>query len=246
MTSKNHKGTIEEIKQINKNVYSVKFSSQTLKNIEPGQYVSVLCDNLTLRRPFSTANFEHGTITVLIKKRGKGTEYILNLKKGDSIEFSAPLGNCFKLENKKTLLIGAGIGIAPLFYLSKKLHLKGIQTYLAAGFLNKDEIIQGADFVSTDDGSNGNKGSICDYLDKLITELKPEKIISCAPHPVLKIIAQKAKEHNIDCDVCMEKIMACGIGVCRGCVIKVYKDDKIVNATICKDGPVFNSKEVVW
>lgn len=243
---KNHTGTIKKIKQINKSVYSVEISAPGVSEIKPGEYISILCENLTMRRPFSVANFENGIITVLIKKRGKGTEFILNLKQGENIEFSAPLGNGFKIENKKTLLIGAGIGIAPLFYLDKELKAVGAKTYLAAGFLSKDEIIEGADFTSTDDGSNGNKGSICDYLEKLIDEFKPEKIVSCAPHPVLKIVAMTAQKHNIDCDVCMEKVMACGIGVCRGCVIKVKKDGTIQNATVCKDGPVFDAKEVVW
>lgn len=243
---KNHVGTIESIKKINETVYSISFSSPTLENIEPGEYVSILCDNLTLRRPFSVADFEAGVLTVLFKTRGKGTQYLSSLKIGDKIEFSAPLGNTFKIENKKTLLIGAGIGVAPLLYLDKKLKIIGAETFLAAGYLNKSDILAKADFISTDDGSNGNKGSICDYLEKLITEFKPEKIVSCSPHPVLKIVAQMAQKHSIPCEVAMEKVMACGIGVCRGCVIKVKQGDKIVNKTVCKDGPVFDGAEVIW
>lgn len=243
---KNHIGTIKDIKEINKNVYSIKFSSPTLSNIEPGEYISILCEGLTLRRPFSVADFENDTITVLFKKKGQGTQYISNLKIGDNIEFSAPLGNTFKIENKKTLLIGAGIGVAPLFYLNKKLKKIGAETFFAAGFLTESEILGEFDFVSTDDGSNRNKGSICNYLEQLIKEFNPQKIVSCAPHPVLKIVAKAAQDHGIESEVAMEKIMACGIGICRGCVIKIKKDDKIQNATICKDGPVFSGEEVVW
>jgi dihydroorotate dehydrogenase electron transfer subunit len=264
----NHLGTIKEIKQINESVYSIEFSSPTLTNIEPGEYVSILCKDLTLRRPFSVADFENGIVTILMKQRGKGTEYLSGLKAGDNIEFSAPLGNRFKIENKKTLLIGAGIGVAPLFYLNKKLKGIGAETYFAAGFLSELDVVGLAsptydklhsrlglpaqqqeiefDFISTDDASNGNKGSICDYLEKLINDFKPEKIVSCAPHPVLKIIAQTAQKHGIECEVAMEKIMACGIGVCRGCVIQIKKEGKIKNATVCKDGPVFKGEEVVW
>lgn len=242
----NHKGIIKEIKEINKNVYSIAIFSLTLDEISPGQYISILCDKLTLRRPFSTANFENNTITILVKRRGKGTDYISKLNKGDSVEFSAPLGNKFKIENKKTLLIGAGIGVAPLFYLNKKLKEAGAQTYLVAGFLEKNDIIykEKIDFVSTDDGSNGFKGSICDYIETL--DFKPEKIVSCAPRPVLNFVADYAQKNEIESEICMEKTMACGIGVCRGCVIKVKKDNEIKNATICKDGPVFNGAEVVW
>lgn len=248
---KNHIGTIEEIKQVNKNVYSVEFSSPTIEDINPGEYLSILCEGLTLRRPFSIADFENGVIKILIKRRGKGTDYILNLKKGDTIEFSAPLGNNFKIENKRTLLIGAGIGVAPLFYLNKKLKDAGAQTFFAAGFLSVNDIVKSPEqdrisFIATDDGSNENKGSICDYLEKLINDFKPEKIVSCAPYPVLKCVAQFAQKYNIECEVCMEKVMACGIGVCRGCVIQINKNGKIQNATVCKDGPVFNAMEVVW
>lgn len=250
MTKKNHIGIIENIKEINAQVYLLEFSSPTLKNIEPGEYVSILCENLTLRRPFSVAGFSNGKVSVLIKKRGKGTSYLTSLKQGDNIEFSAPLGNTFKIENKKTLLIGAGIGVAPLFYLNKKLKETGAKTYLASGFLGVNDIInlegQKIDFISTDDGSNGNRGSICDHLEKLIAEFKPEKLVSCAPHPVLKIVAQMAEKQGIECEVCMEKVMACGIGVCRGCVIKVKKGNEIINKTVCKDGPVFDGKEVLW
>lgn len=246
---KNHTGTIKEVKEINNNVYLLSISAPTVESILPGEYISILCEGLTFRRPFSVADFSDTTITVLIKKRGKGTQYLLSLKSGDKVEFSAPLGNTFKLENKKTLLIGAGIGVAPLFYLNKKLIELGAKTYFAAGFLTKNDVLnisQEFDFISTDDGSNGNKGSICDYLDKIINEFKPQKIVTCAPHPVLKLIAQKAESLSIECDVCMEKVMACGIGVCRGCAITIKKNGELINKTVCKDGPVFNGSEVVW
>lgn len=243
---KNHIGKVKNIEKLNKNVYSIKFSSATLDEIMPGEYISILCPKLTLRRPFSVANFENGIITVLFKTKGKGTQYISSLKAGDTIEFSAPLGNKFEIENKKTLLVGAGIGVAPLFYLNKKLKETGCETFFAAGFLSASDIIGEFNFISTDDGSNENKGSICDYLEKIISEFKPQKIVSCAPFPVLKYVAQLAQKHNIECEVAMEKVMACGVGVCRGCVIQVKREGTIQNATVCKDGPVFKGEEVVW
>lgn len=241
-----HTGTIKEIKQINKDVYSVKFFASTVSEINPGQYISILCNNLTLRRPFSVADFSNNEITILIKLRGKGTDYITSLEPDDKIEFSAPLGNGFKIENKRTLLIGAGIGVAPLIYLNKKLKELNVQTYFSSGFLTREDIVEIQDFVSTDDGSNGFKGSICEYLDKIINDFKPQKIVSCAPQPVLKFVSQLAQKYSLDAEICMEKVMACGIGVCRGCVIKTIKNDEVVNKTVCKDGPVFNSAEVVW
>lgn len=243
----NHAGIIKEVKEINRNIFSVKIYVPTLNEIEPGQYISILCNGLTLRRPFSIADFEDKIINILIKKKGKGTEFISKLNPEDIIQLSAPLGNKFKIENKKTLLIGAGIGVAPLIYLNKKLKEVNAETFFAAGFLTNEDIINTKlDFISTDDGTNGKKGSICDYIESIIKEYKPKKIISCAPHPVLKIVAQIAQKHNIECDVCMEKTMACGIGVCRGCTIKVKQHNEIRNKTVCKDGPVFSGLEVIW
>lgn len=240
---KNHMGTIKDIQKINRDVYTLNILTSNL-NIEPGEYISILCEGLTLRRPFSVFNFEDNVLTILVKKRGKGTEYISNLKVGDKIEFSAPLGNTFKIENKKTLLIGAGIGVAPLIYLNKKLKAKDALTYLAVGYLNNKNSISTikADFVATDDGSNGIKGSICDYIEQLINDFKPEKLVSCAPKAVLKCVADAARKYNIESEICMEKTMACGIGVCRGCVIKTTNGNK----TVCKDGPVFSGAEVIW
>jgi dihydroorotate dehydrogenase electron transfer subunit len=244
---KNHFGRIINIQKINKNVYSITFAASTIKNIAPGEYISILCGELTLRRPFSIASFKDNIITVLFKKKGTGTEYLANLNIGDKIEFSAPLGNHFTIEKKKTLLLGAGIGVAPLFYLEKKLKEIKAETYFSAGFLTKEDIISyNYNFISTDDGSSGQKGSICDYLEKIIKDFKPEKIVACAPFAVLKVVAQTAEKHKIQCEVAMEKVMACGIGVCRGCVISVKKDGKIQNATVCKDGPIFNAQEVIW
>ncbi len=244
----NHTGKIKEIKEINRDIYCVKIFVPKLKDIQPGQYISILCKGLTFRRPFSVADFENNTITILIKKRGKGTELITNLKSEDTLELSAPLGNKFSIENKKTLLVGAGIGVAPLIYLNKKLKNLGSKTFFAAGFQSKSDIIEIVpyDFISTDDGTNKNIGSICDYLEEIIKDFLPDKIVSCAPRPVLKIVAETAEKYDIQCDVCMEKVMACGIGVCRGCAIKIKQGDEIVNKTVCKDGPVFNGMEVIW
>lgn len=244
---KNHEGTIKQIKQLNKNVYAIQIYALDVEEIQPGQYISILCAGLTFRRPFSVANFKDNLITILIKKRGKGTQNLINLENGSAIEFSGPLGKGFKVEKKRTLLVGAGIGVAPLFYLNKKLKEIGAQTYFTAGFASKDYVLdKNLDFISTDDGSMGSEGSICDYLEKIIVEFEPEKIVSCAPDPVLKFIAKVAKRQEIPSEVCMEKVMACGIGVCRGCVVKIKKGNYTFNKTICKDGPVFNGEEIVW
>ena len=243
-----YKAKVEKIEQVSKTSYFIEIKADEFVNVEAGQFVSIYCEGLTLRRPFSVCSNDNGKIGVLFKERGKGTKYIKSLKVGDLIDVAGPFGNTFDIQNKKALLVGAGIGAAPISYLKSKLNEKGIENFFISGFLNKEEVPQGMqiDMVCTDDGSYGEKGSVINYLGVLINDYQPEVIYACGPHIVLKLIAQLGEQYGIETQVAMEKVMACGIGVCRGCVIDIKKDGKVVNATVCKDGPVFKGSEIVW
>lgn len=243
-----YKAKVEKIEQVSKTSYFIEIKADEFVNVEAGQFVSIYCEGLTLRRPFSVCSNDNGKIGVLFKERGKGTKYIKSLKVGDFIDVAGPFGNTFDIQNKKALLVGAGIGAAPISYLKSKLNEKGIENFFISGFLNKEEVPNGMqiDMVCTDDGSYGEKGSVINYLGVLINDYQPEVIYACGPHIVLKLIAQLGEQYGIETQVAMEKVMACGIGVCRGCVIDVKKDGKVVNATVCKDGPVFKGSEIVW
>lgn len=243
-----HKAKVNKIEKVSASSYFIEIECKNKVEVKAGQFISIYCDGLTLRRPFSVYSNENGKIGILFKERGKGTKYIKSLNVGDFIDIAGPFGNGFDIKNKKALLIGAGIGTAPIAYLKSKLDEQNIENYYAAGFLNKDEIPQGMiiDKTCTDDGSYGEKGSVLNYLGVLINELSPEVIYACGPHIVLKMVSEFAQNYGIEVQVAMEKVMACGIGVCRGCVIDVKKDGKIINQTVCKDGPVFNGNEVVW
>ncbi len=234
-----HKGIVTNIEKISKNTYKLEFQTG-LEKVQSGQFVSILCPPTILRRPFGIANFEDGKITIMFRMRGKGTNFLSQLKTGDEIEFNAPTGRGF-LENKgkKALLIGAGIGIAPLFFLNKNLKEKNIETKLICGFNTDDEVIKGCDYVKVG-------GSILDDLEKIIDEYKPDIAYSCAPHIVMKLASEICEAKNLPLQVAMEKTMACGIGVCRSCVIKIKTPNGIENRTICADGPVFWGSEVVW
>ncbi len=232
------KGTVEKIEKIAQDTYALEILSD-VKEAHAGQFISILCPPKTLRRPFSIKGFKDGKIQVFFKLKGEGTNYIKSLKVGDSVDFMGALGTGFNIENKKSLLVGAGIGIAPMLFLKDGLNSKGIENFLITGFKAQNEVIEGSDKTVIG-------GSVIDYLDETIKEFKPQVIYSCGPEIVLKLVNQKALEHNIDAFVAMEKVFACQVGVCRGCVIKVKKDGKVQNATICHDGPVFKSSEVVW
>lgn len=243
-----YKAVVETVKQVSSSSYFIELNCGEKINVKAGQFISVYCDGLTLRRPFSVCSNENGKIGILFKERGKGTKYIKSLKTGDLTDITGPFGNGFNIENKKSLLMGAGIGIAPISFLKTQLDELNINNIFVAGFLNKKEIPANIniDKIYTDDGSYGEKGSIINYIEALINEYKPEIIYACGPLIVLKNIALAGQKYNIETQIAMEKVMACGIGVCRGCVIDIKKDNKIVNATVCKDGPVFYGSEVVW
>lgn len=247
-TKKNHKGVVKNIEKVSSNSYYIEIESENAILSSAGQYISILCDNLTLRRPFSIASKNDSSLGVLFKLKGRGTQYIKNLHVGDKVDFIGPLGNGFDILNKKSLLIGAGIGIAPIFYLQNELKKRNIECLSAGGFLSADELPSNVhcDIISTNDGSTGYKGSVVDIIEDTILSYKPEVIYSCGPRIVLQKVVELAKKYNIESQVAMEKVMACGIGVCRGCVVKIQKNGVVQNATVCKDGPVFKGSEVLW
>ncbi|MCQ2958460.1 MAG: hypothetical protein MJ180_06150 [Candidatus Gastranaerophilales bacterium] len=241
---KSYKGKVAEITKAANNLFYIKIKADNF-HVKAGQFISVLCGDYTLRRPFSVMNFENDIITVLFKLKGKGTEYIKNLKVNDDIEFSGAFGNGFNIENKKSLIVAAGVGVAPVSFLKTTLDKNGIENRIIAGFLNKDNIPENINLnmISTDDGSLGKNGSIINYLDDEIKTYKPQKIYACGPSIVLKKVCEAGEKYNIEAEIAMEKEMACSIGVCRGCVIEL-KNGK--NATVCKDGPVFKGSEIKW
>ncbi len=239
-----HTGKVVELTQAADNLFYIKIYAKNFE-IVPGQFVSILCGDLTLRRPFSVMDIDKNTFTILFKTKGEGTRYISNLKSDDKINFTGPFGNGFNIENKKSLLIAAGVGIAPIYFLRKELQIRFIENKLIAGFLNKFCIPKNLDIdlITTDDGSFGKKGSVIDCISEEIIKFNPQKIYACGPLIVLKNICEKTLNLKIETEIAMEKEMACSIGVCRGCVIEL-KNGK--NATVCKDGPIFKGDEIKW
>ena len=240
---------IENIKLSDDTYRIALYSEKISNNAKPGQFVSVLCGNLTLRRPFSIASVNNETFSIIYKVKGQGTDYISKLSIGANVDLIGPIGKGFNIENKKSLLIGAGVGIAPMIFLSQILKDKGIFHYILAGFRNYIDIKElnneNASLI-TEDGASGNRGFINDYVEELIIRNKIEKIYTCGPVPVMKFAVDMAIKYNLDIETALEKEFACGIGVCMGCSIDYREDDIVVNKRICKDGPVFNGRNVVW
>jgi len=229
-------------------------SSGKLPEMKPGQFVQVRVDRSQetfLRRPFSIhdVDFIRNTFKLLVQVVGKGTESLSKLNKGDSLNLIYPLGNSFTLPAKgaRTLLVGGGCGIAPLLYLGRYLKSQGIIPDILLGFRNRDRILEYNDyevignvFLTTEDGSAGEKGFVTSH--SLLGKASYDKVFCCGPEMMMKAIADWCRKNNTDCEVSLENLMGCGIGVCLCCVIDTVKG----HLCTCTDGPVFNIKELKW
>lgn len=224
------------------------------KTSQPGQFVHVHCGftNLTLlRRPISvhSVHIEDETITLVYKIIGKGTNYLSQLKTGDKVDLLGPLGTGFPLDASNPLIIGGGLGVAPLRLLTQRFNDKNITPTLILGFGNDTQAHLAELFVNdkanvevcTMDGSWGHRGNACQLAGRLLPKSTYDAIYACGPIPMLKNLPLPANE-DIPIYVSLEEYMACGVGACLGCAIEMqgggYKN-------VCKDGPVFDLKEVV-
>lgn len=228
---------------------SVEIASDTL----PGQFVNLYTrsGNLLLPRPISICEVdkEIGVVKVVYATVGKGTIEFSTYQSGEIIDVLGPVGNGFPVEKyPKTILIGGGVGTPPLLELAKQ--LEGIiNIYL--GYRTKPYLIQefakfGAVFIATEDGSFGHHGNVIELMDKNNAEC--DIIYSCGPKPMLNAVKNWAGERNIKAWISLEERMGCGFGACVGCVCKIISDNEIgyTYKKVCKDGPVFNAKEVLF
>ena len=218
---------------------------------KPGQFIAMYCNDKSklLPRPISICgiNKEEGTLRVVYRVAGEGTKEFSEMKEGDTLEVMGPLGNGFALKEEKAIIIGGGIGIPPMLELAKQLNVEKtvVLGYRTSTFL-KDEFEAVCDVkVATEDGSQGAKGTVIDAIEKYGVEGKV--IYACGPMPMLKALAVYAEEHGMEAQISLEERMACGIGACLACVCKTKDKDahsNVNNKRICKEGPVFDAKEV--
>lgn len=218
----------------------------------PGQFISLYCNEggRMLPRPISICeiNRKDGTVRLVYRVIGKGTEEFSRLKAGDSIECMGPLGRGFTLERSKALIVGGGIGIPPLLELAKQLGCEKsiVLGYRDVTFLNRDFEDHGNVYIATEDGSTGTKGNVLDVIRAY--NLKADIIYACGPTPMLKGIKEYAAANRIMAQLSLEERMACGIGACLACVCKSSKVDhhsNVNNKRICKEGPVFYADEII-
>ena len=223
------------------------------KEAKPGQFIAMYCEDGTklLPRPISICGIdaENGTLRVVYRIAGEGTRLFSKMKEGDSLEVLGPLGNGFTMKEEKAIIVGGGIGIPPMLELAKQLSCEKtvVLGYRDELFL-KEEFDACADVVvATEDGGCGTKGTVIDAINE--ANVDGAVIYACGPMPMLKALAEYAEAHDMEAQISLEERMACGIGACLGCICKTKKKDhhtNVNNQRICKDGPVFDAKEVVF
>jgi dihydroorotate dehydrogenase electron transfer subunit len=215
------------------------------KHCLPGQFFMIEVPGVFLRRPLSVSDVKEDTLSFLYKVVGKGTSILSKISFG-KIQLLGPLGKGYDLKTYKNsdyVIIAGGTGIASVHFLAAKLIKKGTLYYGARSqkdllCLDKFENLGWEIEISTEDGSEGYKGYITDILQK---NLKSNDVIfACGPTPMLKKVLEIAKGKNVKGFVSLEEKMACGLGNCQGCAVKVDGKTKMV----CKDGPVFKMEQV--
>lgn len=216
-----------------------------------GQFVSVYSHDGSklLPRPISLCEIEKetGTIRLVYRVVGAGTKEFSSLKEGDMVDVMGPLGNGFTLKNKKAILIGGGIGIPPMLELARELDCEKniVVGFRDETFLLEDFEPRGEVYIASEDGKHGVKGNVIDAIKEY--EIDGEIIYACGPTPMLRAIKEYALENDIEAQLSLEEKMACGIGACLACVCKSKEVDghsHVHNKRVCKDGPVFDAKEV--
>lgn len=221
---------------------------------KPGQFIAMYCKDGSrlLPRPISICQVdgEAGSIRVVYRIAGAGTTEFSGLSAGDTLEVMGPLGNGFTLKEGRAILIGGGIGIPPMLELARclpgeKTVVLGYrdETFLLEDFEKIESLSQVA--VATEDGSRGTKGTVIDAISR--QKIDGDIIYACGPMPMLKAVASYARDKGMEAQISLEERMACGIGACLGCITKSKKRDShtnVHNMRICKDGPVFDAREV--
>ena len=247
--------TIKEVQHVNANCVLLVMCSETpLPATLPGQFAELRVDNtpsVVLRRPISVHSFDaaKNEIGFLVQVVGDGTRWLASLKAGDKVNTLMPLGNGFTMPAEsggRYLLVGGGVGSAPLYYLAEQLKKNGNDFVILVGARAQKDLYRrdayealGRVEYTTEDGSLGEKGYVTNH--SVLAE-KFDRIYTCGPKPMMLAVAKYARENGIECEVSLENKMACGLGACLCCV----EDTKEGHKCVCTDGPVFSIDELKW
>lgn len=254
--------TVEQNTQIcdDHHLIILKDSGVVSSATRPGQFVNLVIPqrpDLFLRRPFSVAKTdpEKNLLYIVYRIVGEGTLAMAGLKEETRVDLMGPLGVGWHVPDSpgNSLLIGGGCGVAPLWGLAEELARNGGRVFTVLGFQSEGKVfgedvfraVEADITVTTDDGSYGKPGFVCDHLEPSL-EQSIDRAYVCGPMPMVKTVIPKLLEQNIEGEVSLEEVMGCGFGVCLSCVTEIEQDGQVQKQRICTEGPVFSIKEVKW
>ena len=248
--------TVTDNQRLHSNYVLLKLTAQApLPPMLPGQFAEIRVDGSPttfLRRPISIhfVDVERNEVWFLIQLVGDGTKRLGEARKGDVINVVLPLGNGFTLPEKpsdKLLLVGGGVGTAPMLYLGEQLAKQGCKPTFLLGARSAGDLLQlekfaayGDVYTTTEDGTHGERGYVTQP--SILEQQRFEQIYACGPKPMMMAVARYAKSHEIACEVSLENKMACGVGACLCCVENTIEG----HLCVCKEGPVFNINQLLW
>ena len=236
--------TITENVNIAKSVYRMTLAGDVSAIRGPGEFINLRLDGFYLRRPLSVHDLGEGSVTIIYKVVGRGTEAMSRMSAGDTVQALTGLGNGYdlSLSGDRPLLLGGGVGVPPLYLLAKRLIAQGKKVSVVLGFNTLDEVFCEAEFralgcgvtVATADGSYGVKGFVTDAMPDDYTYF-----YTCGPEPMLRAVYRVSRTSG---QFSFEERMGCGFGACMGCSCRTITGYK----RICKDGPVLRKEEILW
>ena len=229
-----------------------------------GQFIYVRCgDDLLLRRPFGVSNIDGDMLTFVYEVKGAGTRKLSGLKRGDRLDVMGPLGNGFGLLDGNIVIVGGGLGSPPMLYAAKS--VRGAVTAVL-GFRDSGRVMLVDEFknicekviITTDDGSYGVSGNVAQPLEELLIggghttgggygkECRYNAVLACGQLAMQRAVAEICEKYNVPCRVSLEERMGCGVGACLVCACETVKNGFTGMSRVCRDGPVFDAREVVW
>lgn len=243
-----------ENREIAGGVFQLSFEAGDMaRSALPGSFVHIKCDGHVLRRPISIADVDEDLLTLVFEAKGDGTQSLSRRPPGAFLDVMGPLGNGFGAIGGRALAVGGGMGVPPLLFAARR--AAGGDMSAILGFRDSGRAILEREFrelcrdvrVMTDDGSAGGRGTVEAPLREYLERGGIDVIISCGPRPMLAAVARVAAEFNTPCRVSLEERMGCGIGACLVCACETARaDGRRAMSRVCRDGPVFDSREVAW
>ena len=245
--------TVSDLRPVAPHVFLITFHAPEItRDAKPGQFVHIKCGHSRpLRRPFGIADVDGDKLTVIFEVRGEGTKWLASRHVGRRVDLFGPLGQGFSRTDGSILFVGGGVGITPLLYAARN---SSLTSKAVLGFKSRANVMLQEEFedacnivfITTDDGSYGLRGTVIKPVKDILRSEKIDAVLACGPRPMLKAVAEIAEHYKVPCEVSLEERMGCGVGACLVCACKTTDGETEKMSRVCKDGPVFDSREVVW